>query len=511
MTWLRVLALATVALLGVTACAKRMQRTMAVPADVETLDRKAPYLKAHTRQGTVYVLAPWLHDVGAGAIRGTGTLLDVNRAVIDSGDFAIPLDSAVLFETNVVRTSGSVAALGVLTGASLGLTAYCLSNTKACFGSCPTFYADTDDGTLLVAEGFSASIAPSLEARDIDALRRAPPTGPWYELRLTNEALETHVIRYADLLAVNRLGAAAVFADAANGFWRASAVLEPTSCEAPEGNCRASVRAFDGEERRSFADSADLAAREIVDLTFPFPGHGSLGVVIASRQTLLPTFLLYQTFAWLGSSAGTWLAALERADESTRGRLDGIARAFGGVEVLVQEDGGRWVWAGTVSETGPLGSDLRVLPLPEHVNGHRVRLRMAKGAWRIDYVALASLRERAAPVRIPPSEVRHRGGRAPAVLETLLDSTAFLVTLPGDEYVLRYRLPDDFDDQELFLDSRGYYLEWMREEWMADENPARATKMFLDPAGTLRDLAPAFKQVEPDMEDVFWRSRYVRP
>jgi hypothetical protein len=327
---------------------------------------------------------------------------------------------------------------------------------------------------------------------------------------MTNEALETHVIRYADILAVKRLGAAAVLADANGGFWRASALVKPTSCEASEESCLASVRAFDGAERRSLADSADLAAREFVELTFPSQGDGSLGLAIASRQTLLPTFLLYQTLAWLGTSAGTWLAMLERTDSLAGERLGSIVRTLGGIEILVQDDDGRWIPAGHVSETGPLGSDLRVVPLPDHVGGQHVRLRMAKGTWRIDYLALALLRERVAPVRIPPSEVLGRGEQRPDVLEKLLDSTAVLLTLPGDEYVLRYRLPDDFERHELFLESRGYYLEWMRSEWLAEENLSRAAKMLLDPAGALRELAPDFKRVEAGMEDVFWRSRYVR-
>ncbi|MEP7228190.1 MAG: hypothetical protein ABI785_12560, partial [Gemmatimonadales bacterium] len=62
---------------------------------------------------------------------------------------------------------------------------------------------------------------------------------------------------------------------------------------------------------------------------------------------------------------------------------------------------------------------------------------------------------------------------------------------------------------ELFLESRGYYLEWMRREWLAEENLALAAQILLDPAGALRTLAPAFKRQEPEMERLFWNSRYV--
>ena len=96
-------------------------------------------------------------DVG-----GTGRMFDINRNVVAEGALSVALDSVALFETNVVHTAGAVAGLGVLTGASLALSAYCAANPKACFGSCPTFYVDG----RLEAEGFSSSVLP----------RSRPPT-----------------------------------------------------------------------------------------------------------------------------------------------------------------------------------------------------------------------------------------------------------------------------------------------------------------------------------------------
>ena len=84
------------------------------------------------------------------------------------------------------------------------------------------------------------------------------------------------------------------------------------------------------------------------------------------------------------------------------------------------------------------------------------------------------------------------------------------MTLPGDEYTLVYDLPDNFGELELFLDSRGYYIEWMREEWLRDEDPARAAMMFFEPEKALRVLAPEFKRREARMEKIFWSSRYAR-
>lgn len=92
------------------------------------------------------------------------------------------------------------------------ISGYCLVNPKACFGSRPTFYAWDGERMALQAEGFSASVCPVLEARDIDALYKAKPKSQDFELRVTNEALETHVIRYANILAVPRPASGRTFA-----------------------------------------------------------------------------------------------------------------------------------------------------------------------------------------------------------------------------------------------------------------------------------------------------------
>jgi hypothetical protein len=75
---------------------------------------------------------------------------------------------------------------------------------------------------------------------------------------------------------------------------------------------------------------------------------------------------------------------------------------------------------------------------------------------------------------------------------------------------ITYRLPENYAKLELFLESRGYYLEWIRDEWLAEENPAMAAMVMTDPAGLLRLMAPMYKDVESEMEQSFWSSRYAK-
>lgn len=490
---------------------KVLRRTLVDPTEVGTVDRRLPYLKAHLRDGHVVVLSRWSVDTAGGAVVGEGERLNVNRQPVRAGAQTIALDSVALFETNVVRNHASVGALGVVTGISAAITVACLSNPKACFGSCPTFYVEGERGQRLEAEGFSASVAPALEATDVDALYRARPASRTFEVRMTNEALETHVVRFVRLLAAPRPDSGRVFATQGRDFWQARDMAPPTACRGAEGNCLSALQDVDDVERFSTTDSLDLAARETLELEFASVPTDSGGLIIASRQTLLSTYVLYQALAYMGRSAGTWLAALQRGDARAREQAQGAARALGGIEVQVRGGDGEWVTVGETQETGPLATDVRVVPLPRLPKGTRqLRLRLTRGHWRIDHVAIARLTRRVEPIRLDPVVVR-RGRAADAnALALLRDSARTLVTLPGDEYSLVYRLPEDFARRELFLETRGYYLEWMREEWLAEENPIRAAALFVDPARSMRTMAPEFKRREAEMEAAFWGSRYVR-
>jgi hypothetical protein len=289
-------------------------------------------------------------------------------------------------------------------------------------------------------------------------------------------------------------------------LWLASGLAAPARCMADEGDCSAALAAVDGRERTSASDAHDLAARETIDLAFPV-SDGRAGIAIAARQSLVTTFLLYQGLAYLGTTAVDWLAGLERGDTASRRGGRALQRLIGGIEVQIP-DGEGWQTVGEVYETGPLATDVHLVILPEAARGDRIRLRLPRGGWRIDHVARVVLDHEVTPQRIAPRAIRGRLGSEFAAGRT--PATGFpIVTQPGDAYELDYDLPPG--ELELFLDSRGYYLEWMRSAWLREQQPLAALKLLLDPAQAMRDLAPAWKQMEPEAEQVFWSSRYARP
>src|SRR5262249_45884174 len=137
-------------------------------------------------------------------------------------------------------------------------------------------------------------------------------------------------------------------------------------------------------------------------------------------------------------------------------------------------------------------------------------LRMTKGMWRLDWVALATLGSIVTPTRVTPNMVLRGASPDTIALAALTEQHNPLVTLPGDALELRYRLPAEPAGLELFLEARGYYLEWMRQEWFAETNPRPAARLLLDPGGTLRALAAPYKKQEASMDSLFWNSRYVK-
>jgi hypothetical protein len=496
-------------------CALKVQRKAIHQTDdlksLQGLDGKSPWLKAHMPEGGLYLLSNWQVDEDQRQITGEGSLMNARRDVVASGPFVLPLDSVAIFESNVVSTSSAVTGLTVMSVATLAMTFYCITNPKACFGSCPTFFAVNEAGeSMMMAEGFSASVSPTLENSDLDALFHARPAGGEFTLTMTNEALETHVVRHADLLVAPRPVGGRVLAAQDGTWWQANELLSAESCRGPEGDCTELLSECDGSERYSLADSLFLGSKEFLELDFTRIPAGDLGLVIASRHSLLSTFLFYQGLAYLGENAAPALARLGPSGKSPQGSKN-LGDLLGKIEVQVPGPDGAWLTVGSTGETGPLAVNTHMLRLPQlNPDDPRLRLKLTRGNWRLDYAALAVLQKEITPARLSPSFVLRDGIPDNEALADLISPDRSLISMPGDRFDLVYHLPTGGVEYDVFLESRGYYLEWMRNEWMAEEDPVKAALMFRYPEMALSYLAPKFKELEPDMEAHFWSSRYAR-
>jgi len=476
---------------------------------------KHQYLKAHMNDGSLYFLDRWFSNASGDSLQAWGSYYNQNRKLVASSAdtfFTIDMKKVALFETNDITDLGGKIGLQTLFMAPMAIiTIYCMINPKACFGSCPTFYAWNGTKMKLMAEGFSSSIARAFEKPDIDMLHSTVIRGREFKMQVTNEALETHAIKFADLLAFPRAKDERIFATPSGAFYSSHQILAPASCIGPEGDCISKVLTMDQSERYSTADPSDLTQKETIDVTFNHVPHGKSGLIIGSRQTLLTTFLFYQGMAHAGSKMPYYLAQVESGNEMMKRHMTRIWDLLGGIEILVKNKNGKWEKAGELEEMGPIAADLQLVMLPEMAGDEvTVKLRMTKGLWRIDQVALIKIDQQLQPIRIKPSRVMKDSVADENAKNLLNDTTQYLVTFPGDRYDLSYELPENRQDYELFLYTKGYYLEWMRENWMKEESNFKMAVMFSFPKYYLKMMAPEFKEVEPVMEESFWGSRYVK-
>lgn len=467
------------------------------PSDARSIRPNVDTLKVHHRSGVLDVLTSWSMD-GDSVLTGIGRRYSLHRDLGNPGQFRTPIDSIALLESNNPRTrvSAGKITLGVWSVFWGAITTSCAIDPKSCFGSCPTFYIDDVDANRPRAEGFSSSIARSLEATDLDDLGIRRRGGSSLTVRMTNEAWETHAVRHVKLHAVPVRAGAEVFATQDGAFHEVRSPSAPSACSSRSGDCAAALAARDAVEWQTTTDEHDLAARDTITLVFPAKA-GRAGLVLAARQSFVSTYVLYQTMAYLGTNAGSWLARLERGDSSAHRPLNAVNEMIGTVEIEWARGNSAWQRAARYTEAGPIATDEQLIPLGDATSGDliRVRLTFARGNWRIGKAALVQIGERVAPVTIEPSQ-------------PLAPEGAYLFTYPDDEVSLRFDLPRGADEYALFLESRGYYYEWMRGAWLAEGNAAMAALLMFNPREAMRVMTAGFKTREAHFERTFWNSRF---
>jgi hypothetical protein len=492
------------------------------PTATTSLATTAPFVKLHTHAGELLVLDRWDFDEAAGQVRGRGLRYSAERELLREGELELAYAEVALVETNTperVTHATSLAIMGVVGASTIGGALFCAANPKACFGSCPTFYVRDGEALELRAEGFSSAVAAALEQRDLDHLGVVDPGPGRFELVMANEAYETHFLRRVELLSVARPDPSAEVFHARAGFVSVRDRLAPTRCRGLAGDCLAAVSDVDALEYSSTASAEDLATREQIELEFgPAPAGRELALVIRARNTLLDTFLFYQGLAYMGAEAATWILRVDRqgAEGPLAELLRGFDRALGDVEVEVW-DGQGWGPVGSFSEYGPIAHETQAIVIPAAARAQlrsgsepvRVRLVLTRGRWKLDAISLGESLGPLTALTLAPEHLSHSQGATPVSdpegLATLLDPNARLLSYPGDVWTLAYTLPEG--PQSLFLRAEGFYWEWPREDWLAEQSALEAARFFADPRQTLRRLAPVYAAIEGELEPVFWQTR----
>lgn len=484
-----------------------------------------PYLKAHMFNGDVYVFrTDWELDTLTFVLTGYGSQYNYNRKVlVKDSKLEVAVEDIAIFETNRPLKDyemARLAGLGLLAGIDAALAAICLTNPKACFGSCPTFYLNpTDNFHYADAEGFSNAISPSLEYTDVDALNKVIVGRDALEITLKNEALETHCLKSLNILAVPVNKGERVYHGANNAFLLCKGIYPLQNAIGVEGEITKLLVNDDRIERFSLTDPSNLSSKEEIELRFNVPSDtNSLGLVLHFRQTLLTTYLIYSALDYMGPWASDFFADVETTNSQKNKLSSGLLKELGALEIYIWNyKTENWEFQQSVFETGPIAINRQIVPLLQKTKDEDVRIKlvMNKGLWRIDYAALTGILKEVTPIELQPSKVSQKEIDRPDLLNLLLDTAKMLYNMPGSAYKLTYELPDlkdssgkaSIEGYEIFLSSSGYYLEWMRASWQKEANLLKLNQMFNHPKRYLKSEAKRFKAYENKMESTFWNSK----
>lgn len=451
-----------------------------------------------------------------GELRAEGEHYSLTLDRIDRGVIAVPIDSVAALETYRTRinyfTSGLATTLATtaVTGATVvGGTAL----AAAIFGSCPTVYSESDSGLVLEAESFSNSIAPLLELRDVDRLHATADASGRIQLEIRNEALETHYINHLELVEVaHEKGAYAVPGNLGSALVLRDVQAPPRIVDRAGNDVTSVLKAVDSlvyrTDERVLEAVRSTDPMDHIDLVLPTPETDTVAVVLRLKNSLLNTVFFYDfmlasqgihALDWLGKELETVSMAIEMSDFYAR-RM--------GLRVSVWEDGA-YRQIDRVNEVGPIAwSDVAVpIPVPAG-DSLRVRLSFIADAWRIDRAAIASHVRTESAHTIPVHRVldAQKNAHSDALDRVLQPDEDYLVTSPGTRFWVEFEAGPAAAGTErtFFLAAQGYYIEWIRGDWVRDIVEPKSFEVSDD---VLVAVIEKWKEVKPDFEERFEKTK----
>lgn len=466
-------------------------------------------VKAHLHDGSTVVFADGV-TVSDNTVYGAGILYDLtlesSRAVSE-----VSLDDVAAMESyqTPVSTGATTAASAAST---VGIAVLGGLALLALFGSCPTVYSVDLAEPFLEAELFSYSIAPSFQTRDIDKLGIRTTIDGKFELEIRNEMLETHYIDHLEVLEVLHAPQQNAYPDEKGRPIVVGSFIAPSNAVDQEGrDILKEVRTVDDlawsstNERLSTVTNEDHLDQLYLEFDLP-PDADDVAMVFRMRNSLLNTVLLYDVLLKeQGFGALDWMSKdLNRLGNKIETGL--WYRKHMGLNIAVWDDG-HYRNVKRIGDQGPIAWSERAVRLRAGEDGKlKVRLSFVADNWRFDRIAVAldSERGRTRIVAVD-SAVTPEGERPDIQAHLAKADEQYLITKPQDTVRLRFDVGDVAEGKarSFFLASEGYYMEWMRSDWLTqvprkrfkpdDDTLLRALNLYAAKRDGLREQFEATK------------------
>jgi hypothetical protein len=210
---------------------------------------------------------------------------------------------------------------------------------------------------------------------------------------------------------------------------------------------------------------------------------------------------------YMGNMVGDMFTKLE-TNIKTANKFQRMQDILGGIEVYLWKNG-EWIPQGSINEAGPIAINKEILKLKDSCpyGEYKIKLKMTKGFWRIDYAALTNIKSIEKAIDINLQSITKMSKTNEKILKAVINDKSYIISMPGDMYKLDFKLPNQKQKYKLFLYSKGYYLEWMRHSWIEDQNIAKLKYMIDFPEKYFKTEASEYKKYEDQMEEIFWESK----
>ncbi len=461
------------------------KETNVKPLDKEGISYSHDFLiesptKAHLLNGSL-VVYPKGFSVRNNILVGQGRKYDLlrqtNRPVLK-----VSLDSVASLEYYLKEFQGDYFLSTLPTAIVGGGVIF-----KAIFGSCPTIYSFDGENYSLEAEAFSYSITKRYEADDLDRLDSGKLIDGEYSLRVANEALETHYINHLSLITVDHPQGLEAFPKDRHDvvlFGKQSKIINARN------KLGADVLRFISSRDDQFYQTDSLVTHTLtsqivqdwIDVNVKIPPNATkMTVAFRLRNTLLNTVLLYDVMlASQGIKAIDWLGS-ETSNLFYAWRFSKWYEKHFGLRIQLY-DGNKYIDMVRIADTGPIAWHQQAVELPVPTGDvARLRINFLPDNWLIDWIAVSFDENK--NYQLASNDcieiTDFRGEPNDNYIEQIREKDDhYQVTYPGESYILKFR-PEPVQEgmiRSYFLESRGFYIEWLRQEWLK-KNITRANDL----------------------------------
>ena len=219
----------------------------------------------------------------------------------------------------------------------------------------------------------------------------------------------------------------------------------------------------------------------------------------------------------MGPLNSDYYAQFGNKDIAKAGWKPSVFEEMGGIEVSVwSQSKKQWKKVGIFDETGPIAMNTQMLAIGQVDGEVKMRLRMTRGAWRIDAAQLVQAIEKmdiTEWTNAPRSIQNQQASKQELYIDPLhfQADNEYFMSMPGESYTLEFDVSGEAESHELFLFSEGHYIEWMRGEWLQPTNRQKLRQMHLFPRQYLKQESEKFVEYEEEMERLFWESKVTTP